>query len=188
MDEEMTLLEVDEHMAKSVEWMAHEFSAVRTGKASPALVENIDIHVQSYGSAMKLKQLALITTPEPRTLMVQPFDPSTVQEIERGLRESKLGINPAVDGKIIRLPIPELSEERRREMVKLIKQISEEAKVRVRGARKDGMDTLKKAEANKEITEDDLHRLEKEVQSLTDKHVSDIDSHMEKKEKEVMTV
>ena len=118
MDEEMMLLEVDEHMGKAVEWMTTEFTAVRTGKASPALVENIDIHVESYGSAMKLKQLAMITTPEPRMLMVQPFDPSTVQEIERGLRESKLGINPAVDGKIIRLPIPELSEERRRDMVK----------------------------------------------------------------------
>ncbi|MDG2124212.1 MAG: ribosome recycling factor [Verrucomicrobiales bacterium] len=188
MDEEMTLLEVDEEMGKAVEWMSHEFAAVRTGKASPALVENIDILVQSYGSAMKLKQLALITTPEPRMLMVQPFDPSTTQEIERGLRESKLGINPAVDGKIIRLPVPQLSEERRREMVKLIKQVGEEAKVRVRGVRKDGMDTLKKAEGNKEITEDDLRRLEKEVQNLTDKNVKEIDTHLEKKEVEVMTV
>ena len=188
MDEEMTLLELDEGMGKAVEWMSHEFAAVRTGKASPALVENIDIHVESYGSAMKLKQLALITTPEPRMLMVQPFDPSTTQEIEKGLRESKLGINPAVDGKIIRLPVPQLSEERRREMVKLIKQIGEEAKVRVRAVRKEGMDILKKAEADKEITEDDHRRLEKEVQNLTDKNVKEIDSHLEKKEVEVMTV
>jgi Ribosome recycling factor len=95
--------------------MVHEFAAVRTGKASPGLVENVDVH--AYGSAMKLKQLALITTPEPRLLVVQPFDAGTVQDIERALKESKIGITPAVDGKIIRLPIPELSEERRKELV-----------------------------------------------------------------------
>src|SRR5438094_5055944 len=100
-------------MEKSVDYMLHELAAVRTGKASPALVENVD--VQAYGSTMKLKQLALITTPESRLLVVQPFDAATVQDIERALKESKIGITPAVDGKIIRLPIPELSEERRKE-------------------------------------------------------------------------
>ena len=102
-------------MEKSVDYMIHEFSSVRTGKASPALVENID--VQAYGSAMKLKQLALITTPEPRLLVVQPFDAGTVRDIEKALKESKIGITPAVDGKIIRLPIPELSEDRRKDLV-----------------------------------------------------------------------
>ena len=100
------LLEAEMSMEKSVDYMVHEFAAVRTGKASPALVENIDVH--AYGSAMKLKQLALITTPEPRLLVVQPFDAGTVRDIERALNESKIGITPAVDGKIIRLPIPEL--------------------------------------------------------------------------------
>jgi ribosome recycling factor len=168
--------------------MTHEFAAVRTGKASPALVENLDIHVHSYGSSMKLKQLALITTPEPRLLMVQPFDASTTQDIERSLRESKLGINPAVDGKTIRLPVPELSEERRKDMVKLVKKLAEEAKVRVRAARHDGMNALKKALHDKQIAEDDERRLEKEVQVLTDKHVKSIDEHVAHKEKEVMTV
>jgi ribosome recycling factor len=106
------LLEAEMSMEKSVDYMVHEFAAVRTGKASPGLVENVDVH--AYGSAMKLKQLALITTPEPRLLVVQPFDAGTVQDIERALKESKIGITPAVDGKIIRLPIPELSEERRK--------------------------------------------------------------------------
>jgi ribosome recycling factor len=103
------LLEAEMSMEKSVDYMVHEFAAVRTGKASPGLVENVDVH--AYGSTMKLKQLALITTPESRLLVVQPFDAGTVQDIERALKESKIGITPAIDGKIIRLPIPELSEE-----------------------------------------------------------------------------
>ena len=101
--------------------MRREFATVRTGKASPSLVEGIDVHVPAYSSTMKLKQLAMITTPEPRLIVIQPFDPSTVQDIERGIRESKLGINPATDGKAIRLPIPELSEERRVDLVKKCK-------------------------------------------------------------------
>ena len=124
------LLEAEMTMEKSVDYMVHEFSAVRTGKASPALVENVD--VQAYGSTMKLKQLALITTPEPRLLVVQPFDAGTVRDIEKALSESKIGITPAVDGKIIRLPIPELSEERRKDLVRSLGKMAEEARVRVR--------------------------------------------------------
>src|SRR3712207_7338382 len=117
------LFEAEETMEKSVDYMIHEFSSVRTGKASPALVENVD--VEAYGSSMKLKQLALITTPEPRLLVVQPFDASTVRDVEKALKESKIGIQPLVDGKLIRLPIPELSEERRRDLVKSLKQMAE---------------------------------------------------------------
>jgi ribosome recycling factor len=166
--------------------MQHEFSGVRTGKASPALVENVD--VEAYGATMKLKQLALISTPEPRLLVIQPFDASTVKAIEKGLKESKVGIMPNVDGKIIRLPIPELSEERRRDLVKTIKTMAEEARVRVRAARRDGMDGLKKAEKEGEITEDDLRNLEKEVQDLTDKSVKAIDDAVTSKEAEIMKV
>lgn len=184
----MLMMETEEAMKKAVEYTIHEFAAVRTGKASPALVENIHIHVNSYGSSMNLKQLAMITTPEPRLIVIQPFDPSTTQDIERGLKESKLGINPAVDGKVIRLPIPELSEERRRDLVKVIKNLAEEGRVRVRGARRDAMDKIKAGQKNGEITEDDMHRLEKEVQAATDKSVSEIDGHVETKEKEIMTV
>src|SRR6476660_7092626 len=128
------LLEAEMSMEKSVDYMVHEFAAVRTGKASPALVENIDVH--AYGSAMKLKQVALITTPEARLLVVQPFDAGTVHDIERALRESKIGITPAVDGKIIRLPIPELSEERRKELVKTVRHMAEEARVRLLSSRR----------------------------------------------------
>ena len=136
MSAEEILLEAEMAMEKSVDYMIHEFASVRTGKASPALVENVD--VEAYGSAMKLKQLALITTPEPRLLVVQPFDASTVRDIEKALKESKIGITPLVDGKIIRLPIPELSEERRKDLVKSLKQMAEEARVRVRANRRDG--------------------------------------------------
>src|SRR5436853_7390606 len=127
------LLEAEMSMEKSVDYLVHEFSGVRTGKASPALVENLD--VQAYGSTMKLKQLALITTPESRLLVLQPFDAGTVQDIERALKESNIGITPSVDGKIIRLPIPELSEERRKEVAKSLGKMAEEASVRVSGDR-----------------------------------------------------
>lgn len=186
MTSEEILFETEADMEKSVDYMSHEFSAVRTGKASPALVENID--VEAYGANMKLKQLALITTPEPRLLVIQPFDASTVKDIERGIKESKIGINPAVDGKIIRLPIPELSEERRKDLVRTIKQMAEEARVRVRANRRAGIDGLKKLKANGDVTEDELRDLEKEVQSLTDKFVAAIDKQVASKEAEIMKV
>src|SRR3979411_662404 len=134
MTAEEILFEAEMSMEKSVDHMVHEFSAVRTGKASPNLVENVD--VEAYGSTMKLKQLALITTPEPRLLVVQPFDAGTVQNIEKALNESKIGITPAVDGKIIRLPIPELSEERRKDLVRSLRQMAEEERARGRPKRR----------------------------------------------------
>ncbi len=173
-------------MEKSVDYMIHEFSSVRTGKASPALVENVD--VEAYGSAMKLKQLALITTPEPRLLVVQPFDGSTVKDIERALKESKIGIMPLVDGKIIRLPIPELSEERRKDLVKSLRQMAEEARVRVRSNRRAAMDDGKKLQKSGDLTEDGLRDLETGVQKLTDQFVKSVDDHLERKEVEVMKV
>ena len=142
MSPEEILFETEASMEKAVDYMTHEFSGVRTGKASPALVENID--VEAYGASMKLKQVAVISVPEPRMLLIQPFDAATTKDIERAIKESKLGINPITDGKVIRLPMPELSEERRRDLVKTIKQMSEEARVRVRGHRRDGIDEAKK--------------------------------------------
>src|SRR5438552_2387348 len=166
--------------------MSHEFDSVRTGKASPALVENID--VEAYGASMKLKQLALITTPEPRLLVIQPFDASTTKDIEKAIKESKIGINPAVDGKIIRLPIPALSEERRKDLVKGIKQMAEEARVRVRSARREGIDAIKKAHKDGSVTEDDLETYEKEIQKLTDGFVKKIDDSINAKEAEILKV
>jgi len=180
------LFEAEATMEKAVDYMKHEFSSVRTGKASPALVENID--VEAYGASMKLKQLALITTPEPRLLVIQPFDGSTVKNIEKAIKESKIGINPAVDGKIIRLPIPELSEERRRDLVKSIKQMAEEARVRVRAHRREGMDESKKTQKAGQITEDDLRGLETDIQKLTDQFVKKIDEMISHKEAEIMKI
>src|SRR6476619_3039894 len=180
------LLEAEMSMEKSVDYMVHEFAAVRTGKASPALVENIDVHV--YGSSMKLKQVALITTPEARLLVVQPFDAGTVHDIERALRESKIGITPAVDGKIIRLPIPELSEERRKDLVRSLGKMAEEARVRVRANRRAALDQAKKLKTAGGLTEDGLRDLEEEVQKLTDRFVKSIDDHLARKEAEIMKV
>jgi ribosome recycling factor len=186
MDPDEILLETEAAMEKGFEYMTHEFATVRTGKASPALVENID--VEAYGSMMKLKQLALITTPEPRLLVIQPFDAGTTKDIERAIKESKIGINPAVDGKIIRLPIPALSEERRKDLVKGIKQMAEESRVRVRSARRDGLDLLKKAQKDGKITEDDLSSYEKEIQKVTDGFTKKIDDAVNSKEADILKV
>lgn len=180
------LLEAEDAMEKAVAYMTHEFDSVRTGKASPALVENID--VEAYGANMKLKQLALITTPEPRLLVIQPFDASVTKDIEKAIKESKIGINPAVDGKIIRLPIPELSEERRKDLVKSIKQMAEEARVRVRGHRRDAIDATKKLQKAGDITEDVMHDVEKEIQKFTDKFVKNIDESAGRKEADIMKI
>jgi ribosome recycling factor len=180
------LLEAEMAMEKRVDFMEHEFAAVRTGKASPALVENVD--VQAYGSAMKLKQLALITTPEPRLLVVQPFDAGTVRDIEKALNESRIGITPSVDGKIIRLPVPELSEERRKDLVRSLGKMAEEARVRVRANRRAALDEAKKLKASGGLTEDGMRDTESEVQKLTDRFVKSIDDHLARKEAEIMKV
>lgn len=189
MEAKAVIKATEDHMTKAVEHLTHEFASLRTGKASPQLVENIDIKVSIYGGThMKLKQLATISTPEARLIMVQPFDASTLQDVERGIREANIGINPSTEGKSIRLPVPELTEERRRAMVKILKANAEEARVRVRGARRDGMEHIKKLEKDKVITEDDRHAHEESIQKMTDKHVHEIDDLAKRKEVEVMTV
>lgn len=188
MDPDESLLETEDTMQKTVDHLSHELATVRTGKASPALIENLDVFVQAYGTQMKLNQLAVISTPEPRMLMVSPFDPSTTQEIERAIRESKLGLNPVAADRSIRVPIPELSEERRKEMVKMVKQMGEDAKVRIRAIRKEGMDAAKKMKADNLLTEDDQKAHEKDVQKLTDKFVKAVEEQIEWKEAEVMKV
>lgn len=180
------LFEAEESMEKAVEFMNHEFNSIRTGKASPALVENLD--VLTYGSSMKLKQLALISAPEPRLLVIQPFDAATVRDIERAINESRLGINPAVDGKIIRIPIPELSEERRRDLAKTVKSLAEEARVRVRACRRSAMEGAKKLEKEGALTEDSLRDAETDIQKLTDRFVGDVDKHTATKEAELMKI
>jgi len=188
MEEEMIIMEAEEAMGKAVEHAIHEFAAVRTGKASPALVENLDVHVRSYGTNMKLKQIAMISTPDPRLIRIEPFDASTLQDIDRAIRESRLGLNGSIEGKVIRLPIPVLSTERREQMVKMVKGMAEDARIAVRKVRQRAIEALKKAEKDGGLTEDDLHRMEKEVQTMTDKSVTNIDQHVASKEKDIMTV
>ncbi len=188
MDPEEAIFEVEDAMNKCVDYLIHEFAGVRTGKASPALIENLDVLVHAYGAVSKLKSLAIINSPEPRMLVVQPFDPATTRDIERAIRECKLGLNPAAADRSIRVPIPELSEERRRDMVKMIKQLAEEAKVRLRAARKNGIDTSKKMKADNFITEDGQKDFEKQVQDLTNKYTKKIEDHAVAKEADLMKV
>ena len=175
-------------MEQSVEHMNKEFASVRTGKASPSLVENVMIDVKAYGTKMKLRDLAIISTPEPRQIVIQPHDPSTANDIDRGIREAQLGFNPVNEGKLLRLPIPELNEERRQEMVKRVKSIAEDTKIRLRGSRKDGMDNGKKMKDSNTLTEDSLHDFEADVQEVTDQFGKKVEEAAAAKEKEVMTV
>ncbi len=173
-------------MEKIIEFMMHEFAAIRTGKASPTLVESIDVH--AYGSSMKLKQLALITSPESRVLVIQPFDASVLKEIEKGILESKVGITPVIEGKVIRLRIPELSEERRKDLVKTVGKLAEEARVKIRSSRREALEEAKKRQKESLLTEDELVRFEKEIQKITDKFVADVQVHVQHKETELLTI
>ena len=185
MDEETLLLEVETSMEEALEHMGTDFAGVRTGKASPSLVDNMDVYVASYGSSMKLKSLAVVSTPDARSILIQPFDPGTLNDIKKAIAESRLGISPA---RSVRLPIPELSGERRKELVKYVKTLAEDTRVRVRAARKVGMDGAKKLKADNVLTEDGQRQCEDKVQKLTDKYVRKIDEQVEAKEKEIMTV
>ena len=180
------LLEAEEKMIKTEEVVQHEFSGVRTGKASPALVENIMVEV--YGSQMRIRELAGITTPEPRLLVIQPWDAGTVHPIEKAIQKANLGFNPSVQGKFIRIVLPELSEERRHEFVKVIKKMAEDGRIAIRHVRRDAIEHLKKEAKAGGITEDDEKHAEKEVQKLTDQYIAKIDAHVLHKEKEIMTV
>ena len=188
MDEETLLLETETSMDEAVEHMNSEFAGVRTGKASPSLVNDMNIYVASYGTSMKLKSLAVVSTPDARSILIQPFDPSTLNDIKKAIAESRLNITPIIDARSVRLPIPELSGERRKELVKYVKSIAEDTRVRVRAVRKTGMDGIKKMKADNVITEDDVRRLEEKVQKLTDKATKKIEELVEAKEKEIMTV
>jgi ribosome recycling factor len=178
--------ETREHMKLCVENLRKQLASIRTGKASPAMLEGIQ--VEAYGTKMPLNQVATMAAPEPRLITLQPFDASQIGNIEKAIQASNLGITPTNDGHIIRLPIPPLTEERRRDFVKMAKEKGEDAKVAVRGARRDANDRLKKAEASSDITEDELHRGQGEVQKITDASIADIDKVLEAKEKEIMEV
>jgi ribosome recycling factor len=173
-------------MDRSVESTQVEFNSVRTGRASAALLDRIS--VDYYGQKTPLKQLATINVPEPRMLTVQPFDPSSIKEIERAIQESELGLTPSNDGKVIRLPIPQLTEERRKELVKVARQIAEEGKVAVRNVRRDADKHLKELKTQGNVGEDDERRAEDRVQKLTDEHIGKIDEILRRKEAEITEV
>jgi ribosome recycling factor len=173
-------------MDKSVESAQTEFSTLRTGRASPALLDRVQIDY--YGQKTPLKQLATIGAPEPRMLTVQPFDPNSLQSIERAIQESDLGLTPSNDGKLIRLPIPQLTEERRQELVKVVRGMAEDGRVAVRNVRRDVIHHLKELVDKGEAGKDEEHRAEERVQKLTDEHTKKIDELLQRKEAEILEV
>ena len=173
-------------MDKSVEAAQTEFSTLRTGRASSALLDRIQIDY--YGQQTPLKQLATINAPEPRLLTVQPFDPSSVSSIERAIQQSDLGLTPSNDGKIIRMPVPQLTEERRKELVKIVRTMAEEGRVAVRNVRRDCMHHLKELVDNGDVGADEEHRAESELQKLTNEKVAELDALLKAKEAEITEV
>jgi ribosome recycling factor len=172
-------------MKKAVDYTLHEFSAIHTGKATPAMVENV--MVEAYGSMMRLKELATISAPEARMLMVQPFDQSTMKAVEKAIQSSGLGLNPASQGKFIRIVLPDLSAERRQEFIKICKKMTEDGRVAIRSERRAAMDLLKKAKADG-TSEDDVKGAETDVQKLTDGYIAKLDGHLGTKEIEILKV
>ena len=173
-------------MDKSVEAAQTEFSTLRTGRASPALLDRVQIDY--YGQQTPLKQLATISAPEPRMLTIQPFDPNSVATIERAIQESDLGLTPSNDGKVVRLPIPALTEERRKDLVKVVRRVAEDGKVAIRNVRRDIMQHLKELVVNGDVGDDEERRAEAQVQKITDEHTKSIDDLLKVKEAEIMEV
>ena len=172
-----------ELMHKAIESTKREFSTIRSNKASPSLLDLV--RVEAYGNPMPLNQVAMVAAPEPRLITVQPFDKSLTQAIEKAIREADLGLNPATQGNLIRVPLPALSQERRKELVKVVHKLAEEGRIAVRHARTDAISRIKKLE---HVSEDDKTRGEKEIQKLTDEHIKQIDGLIHAKEAEIMEV
>ena len=186
MSDVIDLSAAERRMQGAVESVRSNFATIRTGRANPTLLDRID--VEAYGSRMPLRSVANVGAPEPRLLTVTPFDPSTIKNIERAIRDSDIGLNPQNDGKIIRLPIPELTEERRRELIRVARHMAEEARVSVRNVRRDEMKDVHELRKEGEISQDDEHRAEDELQKLTDGYVKHIDAVLGDKEAELMEV
>jgi ribosome recycling factor len=175
-----------ERMAKSVEATMHEFGSVRTGRASPALLDRIV--VDYYGAMTPLNQLSTISAPEARMLTVQPYDKSSIKAIEKAINESDVGLTPSNDGNMVRLVVPELTEERRKELVKIVRNLAEEGRVAIRNVRRDTMQHLRELKSEGEASSDDEHRAEVELQKLTDGRIGDLDGILKTKEEEILAV
>jgi ribosome recycling factor len=178
--------EMSQRMKGVVATVKGEFAGLRTGRASPALLD--PVHVDAYGNQMHISQLGTISTPEPRLLTVQVWDRSMVKAVDKAIRDAGLGLNPQVDGQLLRIPIPELNEERRKELVKLAHKYAESGRVAVRNVRRDGMEVLKKLEKDHKISQDDHHKQGEELQKLTDAQIKEIDQLLQGKEQEIMQV
>lgn len=174
--------DTETRMQKTVDHTLHEFASIHTGKANPTMVESLT--VDAYGSPMRIKDCAAIMTPDPRMIVIQPWDKSLVQAISKAIQIANIGFNPSVDGALVRIPLPEMSRERRQEFVKVAHRLAEEGRVHVRNVRRDCLENVKKAK----LPEDEAKRLEKEIQTLTDKSIENINRHLADKEKELTTV
>ncbi|MDK2887158.1 ribosome recycling factor [Desulfofundulus australicus DSM 11792] len=180
------IAEAESNMKKTVELVKKEFASLRAGRATPALLDKI--MVSYYGTPTPINQLATISVPEPRLLVIQPWDKSVLPEIERAILKSDLGITPASDGTVIRLAIPQLTQERRAELVKVVKKKAEEGRVAIRNIRREINDKVKQLQKNGEISEDELRRAQDEIQKLTDKYIKEIDQLLNSKEQEIMQI
>jgi ribosome recycling factor len=184
--EDFDLKALEKRMQGALNVLKQEFSGMRTGRASASLLDPITVN--AYGSRMPINQVATVSVPEPRMISVQVWDKSNVSAVEKAIRESDLGLNPVVDGTTLRLPIPEMNEERRKELAKVCAKYAEQARVAVRNVRRDGMEQLKKLEKEGAIGQDEHHSLADDVQALTDKYIGEIDAALADKEKEIMQV
>ena len=179
-------VDAEEHMKKTLESLRTEFAGIRTGKATPSLLDVL--RVSAYGAQVPLKQVASVNAPEARLLIIQPWDKSLIGEIEKAIQKSDLGLNPSTDGQVVRLPIPPLTEERRRELVKVVKKMAEESRVAIRNIRRDANEAVKKILKESKISEDEDKQAHDQTQKLTDKYISLVDEFLVKKEKEIMEV
>ena len=182
----MDYTNIEEKMEKTISVFSENLAEVRAGRANPAILNKVKIDY--YGTPTPINQVAGVSVPEARLIVIQPWDTSILKEIERAILTSDIGINPNNDGKVIRLAFPELNEERRKELVKEIRKTAEDAKVAVRSIRRDGIDEFKKKQKDSEITEDELHTAEEQIQKITDKKIEEIDSILSNKEKEIMSI
>jgi ribosome recycling factor len=178
--------QAQQKMEKAIQVLKEDLKAIRAGRANPALLEKVT--VEYYGSEMTINQVATISTPDPRTLMIQPWDKSVLNEIERAIMKSDLNLTPSNDGNVIRISLPPLTEERRQELVKLARKTGEEAKVAIRNVRRDANDEVKKLEKNGEVSEDAARRMQDEIQKLTDKFIKEVDKIVDNKEKEILEI
>jgi ribosome recycling factor len=185
MDPEEVLLEAEDQMEKVIAHLNHEFSTLHTGKASPSMVDAIPIFISSYGTTSKLREISAVTTPDARTIQIQPWDRNTLKDIEKAIQAANIGLNPAIQGSLIRIPVPELSGERRKELAKVASTMAEQARVSIRQKRHEALEPLKKAQKASEISEDDYKSNEKHIQEMHDKFIEKVSQILAAKEKDL---